>query len=107
MTAIWDTLTIYNPLVVLGSIFPRNLATTIFLGGLAFGVILYGFIRQREKKLWFFAGPLLVYAVCEGIATLIFHGRMYALTAIVIGALALGWGLGTMLCVGVGRLRRR
>lgn len=102
-----DALTAYNPFVILGCIFPSNLATNIFLAGAAFGVILYFFIRQREKKLWFFAGPLLVYAVCEGIATLILHGTMYALTAIVIGALALGCGLGTLLCVGIGKLRRR
>lgn len=81
-----------------------ELATGLFLLGIVLGIVLFALsfrIKNNKKRRLVFVLPLLVYAVCEFLATCIYQGTMSSLGAVIVGAMALGSGLAVLLCKGI------
>lgn len=69
-----------------------------FLGFVVLGGVLYFFFPKKNTRLGIALAALLVYGVCEFIATVICQGHISAIFADFLGMLGLGIACGLFLC---------
>ena len=69
-----------------------------FLGFVVLGGVLYFFFPKKNTRLGIALAALLVYGVCEVIATVICQGHLSAILAVYLGMLGLGMACGLALC---------
>lgn len=78
-----------------------------FLTFVVLGILVGRFINNRRRGLRLGGVLLVLYAVCEGIATGVCHGHLNGILAVLLGLLSLGMALGLGLFAGFDVLRKR
>ena len=80
---------------VLAGIF-QNFTLCFLLGGLVVGIIACLAFHVKRFRLAVIV-CLVIYFVCEILATIVYDGHMASLGPMIVGAFALGWGLAYLL----------
>lgn len=95
----------YLPLVVLRCCLDEFQVE--FLTFVVLGILVGRFVNNRRRDLRLGGVLLVLYAVCEGIATGVCHGHLNGILAVLLGLLSLGMALGLGLFAGFDVLRKR